>query len=49
MFGKLSYRALLASGRVTEISYTGDTDIWGAKDAECAPIVRNCLEYRAQR
>jgi hypothetical protein len=36
-------------GRVAEISYAGDTDIWGAKDAECAPIVRNCLEYRARR
>jgi hypothetical protein len=35
------------NGRVSEISYAGDTDIWGARDAECGPIVRNCLEYKA--
>lgn len=36
-------------GQVTAVSYAGDTDVWGARDAECAPIVRNCLEYRRQR
>lgn len=38
-----------ASGRVAEVSYAGATDVWGRKDAVCAPIIRNCLDYRAQR
>jgi hypothetical protein len=36
-------------GQVTDVSYAGDTDVFGAKNAECAPVVRNCLEYRKPR
>ena len=37
-----------ASGRVTEVTYAGATSIGAAKDAFCAPIVRNCLSYRSR-
>lgn len=37
-----------ASGRVAEISYAGATDVWGRKDAVCAPIIENCLNYSAR-
>jgi hypothetical protein len=37
-----------AGGKVAEVSYAGATNVWGRKDAICAPIVRNCLDYRAQ-
>ncbi len=36
-------------GRVAEVSYAGATEIWGARDASCAPIVRNCLETGPRR
>lgn len=36
-------------GRVAELSYAGATETWGLKDAVCAPIVRNCIDYRAQQ
>jgi hypothetical protein len=39
----------LDRGRVTQVTYAGDTDYWGARDVECAPIMRNCLEYHKGR
>lgn len=36
----------LVGGKVAEVSYAGATDIWAARDAVCAPIIRNCLNYR---
>ena len=35
-------------GRVVEVSYAGATEIMGEDDAVCVPIVRNCIDYRAQ-
>jgi hypothetical protein len=35
--------------RVTEVSFAGATDFWGARDAVCGPMIRNCLEYRQHR
>ncbi len=31
--------------KVAEVSYAGATDEWGRRDAGCAPIIRNCLDY----
>jgi hypothetical protein len=39
----------LEGGKVTEVSYAGQTDIWGAHDAACAPIVKNCMGYQGKR
>jgi len=39
----------LVGGKVTEVSFAGATDLWGGRDAVCAPIVRNCLDYRKGR
>lgn len=36
----------MVGGRVTEVSFAGATDLWGGRDAVCAPIVRNCLDYK---
>jgi hypothetical protein len=36
----------MENGRVTEVSYAGATSELGERDAVCAPIVRNCLDYR---
>lgn len=36
----------MVKGKVTEVSYAGATDLIGGRDAVCAPIVRNCLDYR---
>jgi len=33
-------------GRVAEVTYAGATDIFGARDAVCGPIVRTCLTYQ---
>jgi hypothetical protein len=35
--------------KVVEVSYAGATDLFGAEDAICAPIIRNCLDYRRVR
>jgi hypothetical protein len=35
--------------KVTEVSYAGATDEWGRRDAGCAPIIRNCIEYRTEK
>ena len=32
------------AGRVTEVPYAGETDLWGNRDAVCAQIIRNCLD-----
>lgn len=34
----------LDNGRVTKVRYSGQTDVFGARDGVCAPIVRACLE-----
>lgn len=39
----------MVNSRVTEVSYAGATSVLGEKDAVCAPIVSNCLDYRAGR
>jgi hypothetical protein len=36
-------------GRIAEVSYAGETDLWGHRDAVCAQIVRNCLDRVAAR
>jgi len=36
----------MQDGRVTEVSYAGATAEFGERDAACAPIVRNCIDYR---
>lgn len=36
----------MRAGHVAEVEYAGETDIWGAQDAACAPIIRTCLERR---
>lgn len=38
-----------AAGQVAEVSYAGATSSWGRKDAICAPIIRNCLDYRSRQ
>jgi hypothetical protein len=35
--------------RVAEVAYAGATDLWGARDAVCAPIIRSCVELAEQR
>jgi len=35
--------------RVVEVAYAGATDIWGARDAACAPIIRTCIELAERR
>jgi len=39
----------LVRQRVAEVSYAGATDLLWAEDAVCAPIIRNCLDYRQAR
>jgi hypothetical protein len=36
----------MVNGKVSEVSYAGATSVLGERDAACAPIIRNCLDYR---
>jgi hypothetical protein len=36
----------MQNGRVAEVSYAGATSEFGERDAACAPIVSNCIDYR---
>jgi hypothetical protein len=36
-------------GKVAEVSYAGASDIAGASDAACGPIIKACLTYPARR
>jgi hypothetical protein len=36
----------IEKGKVTEVSYAGANSELGETDAVCAPIVRNCLDYK---
>jgi hypothetical protein len=37
----------IVHAKVAEVTYAGATDQWGRRDAGCAPIVRSCLDYKA--
>jgi hypothetical protein len=36
----------IENGKVTEVSYAGANSVLGESEAVCAPIVRNCIDYR---